>query len=510
MRIRYQFFAATAILTVLGATVFFARGKDALNIDFTGGTAYTGQLKAPMDIGQLRAKLEDQTKLKVADVRMTDSNPVDGKGMSFEITFEGDTRPTPVRLPNPATVEEVRARAQQLPDVTVEQIFAGGQGSSGSTAYFTVRTSEKAVQLVEEAVTRLLGDDLKKIELKEGPADNPFNIQPETRSALLEFVSDEGGEKKQAFASPSLVSSLLEQELGNRQFTITGMGNERQGHFSQIRVTLTDPNRLVREVSGAKLDAIETVAGGLLAEAPRTSLEAALRQVKVELEKRPQPERLENFDSQLAEETQSRAVAAIVASWAAILLYLWFRFGNWTFGAATVLCLIHDLFFTLGVIALCHYVHLYLPWLAQVLLIRDFKIDLPAVAALLTLVGYSVSDTIVVFDRIREVRGKNPELTPKTINDSVNQTLSRTLLTACTVALVVFVLYLFGGEGVHLFAFVMVVGVVVGTYSSIYIASPLLLMFGEGSKAGAPREQPAPEPIASSGSTAIREGREGR
>ena len=184
---------------------------------------------------------------------------------------------------------------------------------------------------------------------------------------------------------------------------------------------------------------------------------------------------------------------AIIASWAAILLYLWFRFGTWTFGAAAVLCLIHDLFFTLGIIAFCHWIVLWLPGVAGVLKIDDFKIDLPAVAALLTLVGYSVNDTIVVFDRIREVRGKNPLLTPQMINDSVNQTLSRTLLAATTVFLVVLVLYWFGGEGVHLFAFVMVVGVVVGTYSSIYIASPLLLIFGEG----APPKKPvsAPKPI---------------
>ncbi|TMQ34478.1 MAG: protein translocase subunit SecD, partial [Planctomycetota bacterium] len=178
-----------------------------------------------------------------------------------------------------------------------------------------------------------------------------------------------------------------------------------------------------------------------------------------------------------------------LASWAAILLYLWFRFGNWTFGLAAVLCLIHDLFFTLGVIGFCHYIHEWAPGLASVLLIQDFKIDLPTVAALLTLVGYSVSDTIVVFDRIREVRGKNPLLTPQMINDSVNQTLSRTLLTAFSVWLVVTVLYIWGGEGVHLFAFVMVVGVFVGTYSSIYIASPLLLIFGEGAKQVSARER---------------------
>src|SRR5262249_26394158 len=204
---------------------------------------------------------------------------------------------------------------------------------------------------------------------------------------------------------------------------------------------------------------------------------------------RPQPMRLENFDSQLALDTQTRAMYAILASWAAILLYLWFRFGNWTFGLAAVLCLIHDLFFTLGIIAFCHYIHAWAPGFASLLGLQDFKIDLPAVAALLTLVGYSVNDTIVVFDRIREVRGKNPELTPQMINDSVNQTLSRTLLTSFATWLVVVVLYCFGGEGVHLFAFVMVIGVIVGTYSSIYIASPLLLIFGEGVRRAPGRER---------------------
>ena len=188
------------------------------------------------------------------------------------------------------------------------------------------------------------------------------------------------------------------------------------------------------------------------------------------------------FDSQLASETRDKAFYAIVASWIAILLYLWFRFGNWTFGLAAVLCLIHDLCFTLGMIAACHYLAL-IPG-AGAIGIQDFKIDLATVAALLTLVGYSVNEIIVNFARIREVRGKSPVLTPQMINDSVNQTLSRTILTSMTVLLVSIVLYAFGGEGVHLFAFVMMVGVLISTYSSIFVASPLLLMFGEGNPSG--------------------------
>src|SRR5262249_9710648 len=129
-----------------------------------------------------------------------------------------------------------------------------------------------------------------------------------------------------------------------------------------------------------------------------SKLQSALKATQSAFAAMPQPERLENFDSQLAQETRTRALQAILLSWAAILLYLWFRFGSWTFGLAAVVCLVHDLFFTLGWIAAAHYIHSFMPGVANALLIQDFKIDLPTVAALLTLVGYSVSDTIVVFD----------------------------------------------------------------------------------------------------------------
>jgi SecD/SecF fusion protein len=203
-----------------------------------------------------------------------------------------------------------------------------------------------------------------------------------------------------------------------------------------------------------------------------------IQAVAKDFAERPQPERLETFDGTLAAETQSRAFYAILTSWVAILLYLWFRFGSWTFGTAAILCLVHDLSFTLGAIAVSHYLH-DTP-VGKVLGLKDFKIDLPAVAALLTLVGYSVNEIIVNFARIREVLGKNPLLTADTINASVNQTLSRTILTSTTVFLVSLVLYAFGGEGIHLFAFVMMMGVLISTYSSIYVASPLLLILGEG------------------------------
>ena len=104
-----------------------------------------------------------------------------------------------------------------------------------------------------------------------------------------------------------------------------------------------------------------------------------------------------------------------------------------------------------------------------------YKIDLPMIAAFLTLIGFSVNDTIVIFDRIRELKGKSPHLTSRLVNDAINVTLSRTILTALTAWTVVMVFCLFGGEGLAGFSFCLVVGFISGTYSTIFIAAPILV-----------------------------------
>jgi SecD/SecF fusion protein len=207
----------------------------------------------------------------------------------------------------------------------------------------------------------------------------------------------------------------------------------------------------------------------------------------------PKSERLENFDSQLATEIQGKALAAVALSWGAICLFLWFRFGSWTYGLAAVLCLIHDVLVTIGFVALAG--ALSGTVVGNLFMFSQFKLDLTAVAALLTLVGYTVNDKIVNFERIREVRGKSPELTTKMLNDSLNQTLSRTLLTGITVLLVLLTLYVAGGAGIHLFSFIILLGTVIGTYSSVYVAAPLLLIFGEGKPAHAPRPELQPAEV---------------
>jgi len=207
-------------------------------------------------------------------------------------------------------------------------------------------------------------------------------------------------------------------------------------------------------------------------EVDEADLKAALTSIQATLAKQPLFEEVNAFDTSVANETKLSALAAILASLVMIIGYIWFRFEKVYFGYAAVAALAHDVLVTLGAIAIAAY--LSKTPLGPLLFLEDFKINMGQIACLLTIVGYSLNDTIVIFDRLREIKGKSPRITYDMINLSVNQTLSRTILTALTVFIVVIVMYLAGGEGIHGFAFSMIIGVITGAYSTIYIANPVL------------------------------------
>ncbi len=189
--------------------------------------------------------------------------------------------------------------------------------------------------------------------------------------------------------------------------------------------------------------------------------------------------RVRQFDPSVGAEQQQRALIAIVLSLIAMAIYIWVRFGGFRYGMAGVLTLAHDVSIMLGAVTACTYIAG--TSIGNLFLIGDFKIDMVMIGAFLTLVGYSINDTIVIFDRIRENIGKNRLLTPQLITDSINQTISRTMLTGTTTILVVLIMYIFGGPGLRGFNFCMGLGIIVGTYSSIAISAPLLL-FGAKAK----------------------------
>jgi SecD/SecF fusion protein len=209
--------------------------------------------------------------------------------------------------------------------------------------------------------------------------------------------------------------------------------------------------------------------------------EARTREVisamKTSLEASPVWQSSSKIGGQVAIDMQLKAVFAVLLSLVGIALYVWFRFHKLSWGIAAIASLVHDTLVMLAAIGASYYVADAL----RPLLLEEFKISLTVIAAFLTLIGYSINDTIVIFDRIREIRGKDPALTAKMINDSLNQTLSRTILTSGTVFATVIILYIWGGPGIHTFAFAMVVGVISGTYSTVFIAAPMLLwLLGAG------------------------------
>ncbi|MBI4719185.1 MAG: protein translocase subunit SecD [Planctomycetes bacterium] len=197
-----------------------------------------------------------------------------------------------------------------------------------------------------------------------------------------------------------------------------------------------------------------------------------LAQVEAALGREKALSKVVQFAPQIAGQTKNRALFATILSLIAIGAYVWLRFGNKEFGLAVIVCLVHDVAVTLGMVAASHW--LYSSFIGRPFLVEDFRLDLSVVAAVLTIVGYSLNDTIVVFDRIRENRGRAGTLSGSMINTSINQTMSRTLLTSLTVFIAVFVLYVFGGAGVHAFSYAMLVGVISGTYSTVGIAVPLV------------------------------------
>ncbi len=188
--------------------------------------------------------------------------------------------------------------------------------------------------------------------------------------------------------------------------------------------------------------------------------------------------RVSNVNAQVAHSTLIDAILALTISIALVMVYIWLRFGNFKYGSATVVAMIHDVVIVIGAIGLSHYIGA--TWFGRhALLVEPFRMNLTLVAAVLTVMGYSMVDTIVVFDRIRENRGKFGYISRQVINDSINQTLSRTLLTGGITIVMVFVMYVFGGPGIHGFTYALLGGILVGTYSSIAIAAPILLMRGK-------------------------------
>jgi len=256
------------------------------------------------------------------------------------------------------------------------------------------------------------------------------------RGGLQYGIDFAGGTLVQVkFKSPAEISIIKGtlKNVATREITIQGFGEE---------------NEYLIKLAGITPD-LESLSGKI-----QSDLEKGFGKANFEIR------RVEMVGPRVGKDLRDKATLAIIFSLIGMLIYIWWRF-EFRFGVGAIIALAHDVLITVGALSL-----------------TNKPIDLTIIAALLTIVGYSVNDTIIICDRIREnMRKMAREKLEKLINVSINETLSRTILTSGTVLLVLIALFLLGGGVIHDFAFALIIGVIVGTYSSIYIASPLVIFW---------------------------------
>ena len=465
LALRRYFFPLSAILMVLGVGMLYARGEDLLDIEFRSGTQVGFELKEgeTLPIGEVRERLRDyegnavpaEQRALLADAEVvTTGDLTDGEAHGFTIA-------TLIQDPK-AVSDAVKEAFSDVLETTRPLTFAGIDVDAVGQAPVVPVLDEQLADVLRELPEAYRIDRLPEGRTIQGDLGGVAIVLEEIEPAAS--VADIEGRISRMRQQPGF------EGLGYREVQVIGLdladraadaapGSADQ--FTSAVVLVRDESTNYRDTPAAFEDT-----SGLAATEWELVRQAMQRDTSLAS--------VTSFSSQVSSTMQQQALAALGLSLLAVVAYIWLRFGSIRYGLSAIIALVHDVTITLGILAICGWV--YDNFAGHLLLLVPFKIDLTIVAAVLTIVGYSLNDTIVVFDRIRENRGRLAAATPAIINDSINQTISRTVLTSGTTLLSVFILYMFGGPGVHGFAFAMLVGILVGTYSSIAVASPMLVL----------------------------------
>ncbi|GAB4108278.1 MAG: hypothetical protein Kow00105_14820 [Phycisphaeraceae bacterium] len=512
---RYIFFTVSALAIAGSALALYERGEDLLDIEFRSGTKVSFTLAEGKTLTltearqRLRAygeagKLIQQGKPappELAEVYETLKPIVEAAERRYQETYqryeEALKDPNIRNIPKPREVDFSLFINAAEGGIVTEGVTTVNEDKTVSATGFGISTLIEDAQAVSEVIKAAYADVLdtkrpiqfRSMEIDEVDSAPVYPIRSATLGENIGRASDVRIDVSEAIGGVAIVmedltprvtledlSERIErmrslpayEGLGPRTWRVYGIDAEgttpdgKTLYRSAVLVTHDDSTNYVESPESF------SEAGGLAATEWRLVRDACQRDTSLGS--------VSNFSSQVSGTMQQQAIVAMTLSLLAVVVYIWFRFGSFTYGLAAIIALVHDVTISLGLVAASAWVY---HNVGDVLLLEPFKIDLALVAAMLTIVGYSLNDTIVVFDRIRENRGRLSYATPQVINDSINQTISRTVLTSGTTLLAVGMLYVFGGAGVHGFAFAMFVGILVGTYSSIAIASPLLMLGGE-------------------------------
>jgi SecD/SecF fusion protein len=479
---KHVFWAGSLVFAGLCVVATFVRGQDIFETEFRGGTSMTMSTRAARDGepaagGRLllsRATVEERLR---AVGQKAGGDPVLEELRNAvvltvgESSAAGDSTAFQIKVPNPTGIADESQVAAKLTvavtDAFIEDMdirrpvkFAGaGEAASAGRAYRIDRPN--------------LGDVLSRTGL-DVPTDEAIGGVVVVIDGIEPPISPaDAAERIRRLRSQPDFS-----EVAGRTVDIVGLRPAGNGTFSEIAVVVADPDLGGRKLADAAWQ--------------KNYADLEWRLASTALSQQASLEQVSSISPAVARDLAEQAVFAVLLSFVGMLIYIWIRFGSLLYSVATVIGVVFNVAVCLGLLAMTKWIGE--TGVGQALRIQDFRIDLNVVAALLIVIGYSLNDTIVILDRVRENRGKLPFATRGIINDSINQTFSRTLLTGGCTAVTPIVLFYLGGPSIQPFAYTFFVGLIAGTFSSIAIAAPLVYIPGGSSpeQARGPAEEAAP------------------
>ncbi|HMG36973.1 MAG TPA: protein translocase subunit SecF [Blastocatellia bacterium] len=449
------FIGITVFLLLLGAISVQIRGFN-LGVDFTGGTVMTARFKEPPDVSRVRSVLGDAgidtTKVTLQPVvsRPTEliiHSPQLATGSESERRVDEDKRTIIRALQRLSASGEVAAGK-----VNINSIDAGGIDAELrqvdplgiNTQYFAQAHPYRQVgdQIISFRDTKNKGF-LNDMNWLAGLNLTVSNYDGFDQNKVKQVLMD------RFYAGKIDLNLAGTSEIEDALSRLALLGSSVAGDYytkaaQAIANYRRDRNGVINDISEIQT---QDVSADLLDKMKPYFMEGSFAIVSADV-----------VGAVVGEDLRNRAIYVTLAALAGMLVYIAFRF-EWIYGVAAVLAVFHDVMITLGIFSLFHW-----------------EISLTVVAALLTLVGYSMNDTIVIFDRIREnVRLRRRDPLAQIANDSINQTLSRTVIAAGLTFISVLSIVLFGGEVLRGFALALTIGIMIGTYSSIAVASPMML-----------------------------------
>ena len=469
--LRRLFQAFSVSLAVAGLWLFFSTGSDILETEFRGGVSLTMSTRDAEDgedsgeggrlllsLSEVRERLQAVgaaapegsavSELRNATVLTSGPSTSDVRAEAFQVKVANPADATDDDSIEKLIVQAVVGEFSTQLDIVAPVVFAGQNDSDHTIRTFSLERATVEENIGREGPGRSVG------EFRGGVAVILENVEPAIST------DDVAQRIKRLRNQPDYAGTI------GRQVQVLGLGLPQGDGYNAFCVLVSD-----EELSSFEVD-LETWDEQLAKQEWDLVSAALLREASLE--------QVSSFSPTVAQNLVASAVVAVILSLLGMLIYIWIRFGDLWYSFAAVAALCFNVSVCLGAIAISVMVGSQ-GWAAS-LNIEEFRIDLNVIAGLLTIIGYSLNDTIVILDRVRENRGRLPYASRECVNNSINQTFSRTVLTSGTTIVTALILFNLGGTGIRPFAFTFLVGLIAATFSSVAIAAPMVYRRGGGTQ----------------------------